>query len=87
MACKVIRDKFGAEYIVPAHEPKPINRDIFQGDPVPEVRLWWDRGTRKEDELITIRQECQRDRADVIVMTLGQAYDALHAIMCLIKDI
>ena len=87
MACRVIRDEHGALYIVPAYEP-PKNQKLPPKEPRPRIDVWWDRDAiKRDDELLMIRQENAVDKADVVTLTLGQAYDLLHAVACAIKDI
>lgn len=87
MGCQVIRDEYGALYRVPAYLP-PDNQKLPPKDKLPQIDVWWDRDAVKhDDELLMIRQENEPTRADVITLSLGQAYDLLHAIACCIKDI
>jgi hypothetical protein len=83
LPCKVIRDEHGALYRVPAFTPKPEN--LTKLEPRPNVDVWWDRGTKKSDEDLYIRQD-NGAKADVIVLTLGQAYDLIHALGSCIMD-
>lgn len=84
MPCKVIRDEHGALYRVPAFTPDKTN--VIALTPRPNVDVWWDRDpTHKSDEDLIIRQD-NGEKADVITLTLGQAYDLLHAIGCAIMD-
>jgi hypothetical protein len=43
--------------------------------------VWWDRdvGPRKNDETLIIRQD-SGEKADVIMLTLAQVYDLIHAL-------
>jgi hypothetical protein len=48
---------------------------------VAELQIWWARKFKdRRDETILIRQESRPDGADVIELTLGQAYDLIHAL-------
>ncbi len=91
-AVKVWRDEHGALYRVPAFTPsKDASLDVRKDpkrklEPKPQVDCWWDRGVRKDDEQLVLRQENSTDRADVIIITQGQAYDLIHALGWLIKD-
>jgi hypothetical protein len=71
----VRRDKNGTHYTVPS-----------EGVEFPEVTIWWSRGARKRvngrtemPEYLCMKQENGDDRADVILLTPGQVYDALDA--------
>jgi len=46
----------------------------------PKIVVWWDRAKPGRSEGLVIRQEHGRLGADVIIMTLGQAYDLIDAL-------
>jgi hypothetical protein len=85
MPCTVSRDEHGALYRVPAFTPD--KKYAAKLDASPHIDVWWDRGARKDDEVLMIRQENTRTHADVVSLTLGQAFDLLHALASAIKDI
>lgn len=90
-AVKVWRDEHGALYRVPAFTPDTASLDVRKDTKrkltsKPHVDCWWDRGVRRDDEDLILRQENAPDRADVITITQGQAYDLIHALGWLIKD-
>lgn len=81
MACSASRDENGTTYHIP--EAKAVTSPgghTFPG--CPAVDIWWGRRFRKtEDETLMIRQERPgAKRADVVEITLGQVYDAIHAL-------
>jgi hypothetical protein len=91
-AIKVERDEHGALYRVAAFTPDQASLDVRKAvgrrlEASPHIDVWWDRGVRKDDEVLVIRQENGGNRADVIAMTQGQAMDLLHAVALAIKDI
>jgi hypothetical protein len=87
MACQVHRDDKGALYRVPAYEP-PKTQKLPPKHKVPHIDVWWDRdAVKRDDELLMLRQENGTEQADVITLSLGQAFDMLHAISEAIKDI
>lgn len=87
MACQVVRDEHGALYRVPPYSP-PQTQKLPPKHGVPHIDVWWDRdAVHKDDELLMLRQENTDQHADVITLTLGQAFDLLHAVACCIKDI
>jgi hypothetical protein len=46
-----------------------------------ELQVWWDRDTKnKADETLIIRQDNGAAHADIIIITLGQAYDLIDAL-------
>lgn len=84
MAARAIRDEHGTLYRIPAQtKVKTPGGQWLPGSP--SVDLWWDRdvGPRRNDEQLLIRQT-NGDKADVITLTLAQAYDLLHALGCAI---
>jgi hypothetical protein len=80
--CKKSSDEHGTLYRVPAFVPQ--SKGKLQ--PRPHIDVWWDRGSKRSDEDLIIRQENRTDGADCIFLTLGQAYDLIHALGCLIMD-
>ena len=58
---------------MPADTPKKENAAKINTSP--GVDLWWTYDPKKRDELLILRQENSDDRADVIYVTLGQAFD------------
>jgi hypothetical protein len=85
VTCKKSSDEYGTHYVVPAFVPTE-RKNLKHMVPRPQIDLWWDRDAkRKDDEEIILRQENGK-HVDLITMTLGQAYDTLHAIACLIMD-
>lgn len=80
MAAKVIRDENGTLHRVPRAPPYTTPRGL-KLDGTPSVDVWWDREPmHKADEQLIIRQENGGDRADVIVISQGQAHDLLQAV-------
>jgi hypothetical protein len=80
MTLKIDRDKNGTSYTISAAEALKTPRGtMLPGKPA--LNVWWARlfKTRAEETLI-IKQENQSDRADVIELTLGQAYDLIWAL-------
>lgn len=85
MPCRVIRDEHGNLYRIPAQtKVKTPGGQWLPG--APSVDVWWDRdvGPRRNNEHLLIRQENGGNRADVITLTLAQAYDLMHALGCAI---
>lgn len=86
VACSVHRDENGTGWRVPAARAvKTKGGKTYEG--CQAVEVWWDRDvTNKSDENIILRQERGGgEPADVIQITLGQAYDLLHALGWAIK--
>mgnify|MGYP000175519507 CR=1 FL=1 len=84
VACKAIRDTHGTLWRVPAANTVKIKGKLIDG--APQIDVWWDRDVAfKDNEHLIIRQENATDRADVLTLTLAQAYDLLHAIATAIK--
>lgn len=81
MTCEAIRDSHGTSYHVPASEVvrTPAGR-VLQG--LPAVEVWWSRDFKcVNEETLVIRQEyLDRQTADVVELTLGQAYDLIEAL-------
>lgn len=87
MACSVHRDANGTGWHIKASK-SVVTKGGKKYEGCPEVQCWWDRDvTNKSDENLIIRQESVdgKSEADVIQITLGQAYDLLHAIALAIK--
>ena len=85
MPCTVSRDEHGALYRVPEFLPKEKNTSSIYFHP--HIDVWWDRdGKDMSNEDVIIRQENGADRADVLCLTLGQVYDLIHALGCLVMD-
>jgi hypothetical protein len=84
MPCTKQSDEHSTLYHVPAFVPQIKN--LKHMVPRPPIEVWWDRDAkRKDDEDLLIRQD-NGDKADVITLTLGQAYDLIHALGSLIMD-
>ena len=83
MTIETITDKHGTSYHIPDAEPvrTPGGREL---PGAPSVELWWN---RLHEEKLMIRQENESDRADVIELTLGQAYDLLEALNRAVENI
>lgn len=85
MPCRVYRDEHGALYRVPAFTPQ-LRENFKALPPRPAVDVWWDRdATKKSLEDLIISQD-NGDKADVITITHGQAYDLIHALGWAIMD-
>ncbi len=85
MACKVTRDTHGTLWHVPL-APPVTTKGGKRYEGCGALDVWWDRDvTNKADENIIIRQDNGPEEADVIQITLGQAYDLLHALGWAIK--
>lgn len=77
MACEVHKDRKGTLWRVPPFSPK----DTVKFEPIPHIDVWWDRDMKhKDNEMLVIRQETTADRADVVILTLGQLYDLIDAV-------
>ncbi len=86
MACKVTRDTHGTLWHVPQQKQvQTPGSKQFLG--CGALDIWWDRDIlNRADENIIIRQDNGTEEdADVIQITLGQAYDLLHALGWAIK--
>ncbi len=84
VACKAIKDTHGTLWRVDAAKPVTVKGKTLEG--APRIDVWWDREPQnKADEHLIIRQQSSETQADVIQMTLAQAYDLLHAIATAIK--
>ena len=85
--CLTHKDGDGYHFIVP--------EEVYKVGNSPRVDVWWNRGLRKrvlrrtKDDVLTLtenreelvlRQENGRLRADVVVVTPGQAYDLIDAL-------
>lgn len=73
--CAVKKDKDGTHYMIPK-----------DGAVFPEVTVWWSRGKRvrvkgrtEMPEYLCVKQDNGTDRADVILLSPGQVFDALDA--------
>jgi hypothetical protein len=80
MACRASRDEHGTTYFVPEDKTaRTPGGHVLPG--VSALQVWWGRRFRdRRDETLLIRQENSPQRADVIELTLGQAYDLIHAL-------
>lgn len=81
MACSVSKDAHGTTYAIPAAPAvKDPRGHTLAGYPALDV--WWSRDFKaKAEETLIIRQEYEdRSTADVLELTLSQAYDLLDAI-------
>lgn len=84
VACKAIKDTHGTLWRVEAAKAVTIKGRTLEG--APRIDVWWDREhTHKADEHLIIRQVSSETQADVIQLTLAQAYDLLHALTAAIK--
>lgn len=79
MPAKSIKDTYGTLWRIAAAATQQLpNGKKSQG--VPHIDVWWDRDMKdKPGELLVIRQENEKDRADVIMLSLGQLYDLIDA--------
>ena len=80
MPCHASKDAHGTTYIIPEAEAvKTPGGQVRPG--CPAVEVWWSRNGKKADETVIIRQEYpDRSTADVLELTLGQAYDLIDAL-------
>jgi hypothetical protein len=81
VTCSVSRDSHGTTYDIPAAEAakSPKGGRMFHG--LPAVCVWWSRNLKPSEETLIIRQEYEdRSTADVLELTLGQAYDLIDAL-------
>lgn len=87
MACKVSKDQHGTSYTISAAlATKQPNGHQLAG--YPAVDVWWSRdfgaGSATKslaEETLVIRQEYEdRSTADVLEVTLAQAYDLIDAL-------
>ena len=80
MPCRVDRDANGTSYTISASAPVKSPG----GTPLPgmaELNVWWARRFKERaDETLIIKQENQSDRADVLELSFGQAYDLIDAL-------
>jgi len=79
--CSSSKDAHGTTYVIPAAEAvKNPNGRMFRG--CPAVDVWWSRDLKlKAEETLVIRQEYpERSTADVLELTVGQAYDLIDAL-------
>jgi hypothetical protein len=51
-----------------------------------KIVVWWDRAKPERAEGLVIRQEHGKVGADVIILTLGQAYDLIDALNRAVED-
>jgi hypothetical protein len=80
VAIKAERDQHGTHWLIPADPiaKTPGGRTLggYSG-----LAVWWDRDPRnKADETLIIRQDNGEGHADLILTTLGQAYDLIAAL-------
>lgn len=75
--CRIERDQDGTAYIVEQ-----------DGQDTEELVVWWSRTTKdKAVECLTIRQENSGGiEADVLMLSLGQAYDLIDALNRAVMD-
>jgi hypothetical protein len=90
VTCTANRDGFGTSYLIAAAPPaKTPKGRTLRGCPALDV--WWSRDSRAgpwpatskatAEETLIIRQEYEnRSTADVLELTLGQAYDLIDAL-------
>lgn len=81
MTCEVYKDQHGTSYHVPeAAVVKTPSGRILGG--LPGIDVWWSREFKlRAEETVIVRQEyADRPDADVIELTLGQAYDLIAAL-------
>jgi hypothetical protein len=73
-------DQYGTSYIIDA-DPA-VQTPGGQWRPgCPLVEVWWSRDKANADETIIIRQHVAgREKADVVEVTQGQAYDLMKAL-------
>jgi hypothetical protein len=79
--CKVLTDTSGTSYhIVEAQAKYTPRGHMLRGCPALDV--WWNRDSKATaEETMVIRQEyADRSTADVLELTLGQAYDLIDAL-------
>lgn len=84
MACRVVKDDGGEFFVIPtAKDVVTPGGKRLPGSP--QLMAWWDRDLKnRSDENLLIRQENDTKKADVLSLTLAQAYDLHHALGCLI---
>ena len=81
MPCSSYKDAHGTTYTIPA---APASKDakghMLKG--YPGLDLWWSRDFKaRAEETLIIRQEyVDRSTADVLELTLAQAYDLIDAL-------
>lgn len=74
--CKKHEDERGVHYTV--------EKD---GTDTEDTEIWWSRSLEdKSVECLVIRQANAEDRADVIMLSLGQAYDLIDALNRAVMD-
>lgn len=81
MPAEAHTDQHGTSYLVPeAPAVKTPAGRILAG--LPSIDVWWSRDFKKHaEETIIVRQEYEdRPTADIIELTLGQAYDLIDAL-------
>ena len=87
MACRASKDEHGTTFFVPADN---TGGKTPGGHSVPgcaELQVWWARKFKdRRDETLLNRQQTRNDQADVIELTLGQAYDLIHALCHAVKS-
>ena len=79
--CAIKKDNDGFHYTV-------AQSQTHRGTSSPSIDVWWNRqeririgGRTTQDEMLIIRQQDDnQDSADVIICTLGQAYDLIDAL-------
>lgn len=81
MPCSSSKDAHGTTFTIAAAETTkdPKGRQLAG---LPGLDLWWSRAFQKKaEETLVIRQEYpDRSTADVLELTLGQAYDLIDAL-------
>lgn len=86
MGCTKHSDKHGTLYRVGAFIPDPTLVRSKKLIARPCVDVWWDRDHKdKSDEDLIIRQD-NGEKADVIILTQGQAMDLLRAVAAALLD-
>lgn len=87
MPCSSSEDAHGTTYtIAEAPSTKDTKGRTLKG--YPGLDLWWSRDFKaKSEETLVIRQEYEdRSTADVLELTLGQAYDLIDALIKAVEN-
>lgn len=81
MPCSSSTDSHGTTYQIPEAPTVTLpSGKRFRG--YPSLEIWWSRDLKlKAEETLVIRQEYpERSTADVLELTVGQAYDLIDAL-------
>lgn len=86
MPCEVHKDERGHFYRI-KEEPEFPEIDAWWSREAPNKKLTRDRFSTHHSEHFVIRQDNGEDHADVVVLTLGQVYDMIHALNKAVENI